>query len=189
MKSNNTISMCGEGLTERKCKTRRGSSRTPVKKKLAFGSLSSHAVHAKTSASKDDAPFLSICDDDEGLPDCFELKDVIKKISGEADVIKARERSHKEECERLRVKCKAAAEFYQNLTVLALQEKISSLADDVKEHKGNLDRMMLVSQKWAGYQVNISTLESKVNSLEADKARLEVFEASLHREVEELKQD
>ncbi|GKF01985.1 hypothetical protein Tco_0028908 [Tanacetum coccineum] len=49
--------------------------------------------------------------------------------------------------------------------------------------------MMLESQKWAGYQVTLSTLESKVNSLEADKARLEDVEASLHREVEELIQD
>ncbi|GJR93596.1 hypothetical protein Tco_0265770 [Tanacetum coccineum] len=49
--------------------------------------------------------------------------------------------------------------------------------------------MMLESQKWAGYQVTLSTLESKVNSLEADKARLEAIESSLHGEVEELKQD
>ncbi|GJV00496.1 hypothetical protein Tco_1329766 [Tanacetum coccineum] len=35
----------------------------------------SRVVHAKTSTSKDDAPFLSISDDDEGLSDCFELKD------------------------------------------------------------------------------------------------------------------
>ncbi|GKG12547.1 hypothetical protein Tco_0346784, partial [Tanacetum coccineum] len=77
--------------------------------------------------------------------------------------------------------------FDQNPTVLALREKISSL--DVKEHKGNLDRMMLESQKWAGYQVTLSTLKSKVDSLEEEKAKLEVVEASLHREVEELKQN
>ncbi|GKE71823.1 hypothetical protein Tco_1529895, partial [Tanacetum coccineum] len=150
-------------IKERKCKTRGGSSRPPVKRKLAFGSSSSHVVCAKTSAFKDDAPILSISDDDEGLPDCFELKDanachlkiaaitpptwkvnmraceflqVIKKISGEADVIKARERSREEECEELRVKCEAAmAELDQNLAVLALREKISSLTADVKEHK------------------------------------------------------
>ncbi|GJZ76884.1 hypothetical protein Tco_0641556 [Tanacetum coccineum] len=80
------------------------------------------------------------------------------------------------------------AEFDQNPTVLALREKISSMTVDVKEHKGNLDRMMLESQKWAGYQVTLSTLKSKVNSLEADKARLEDVEASLRKEVEELKQ-
>ncbi|GJX02885.1 hypothetical protein Tco_0188801 [Tanacetum coccineum] len=47
-------------------------------------------------------------------------------------------------------KCEAAmAEFDQNPTVLVLREKISLLTADVKEHKGNLDRMMLESQKWA----------------------------------------
>ncbi|GJX41652.1 hypothetical protein Tco_0256642 [Tanacetum coccineum] len=105
-------------IKERKCKTRGGSLRPPVKRRLASGSLSSYVMCAKTSASKDDALFLSISDDDEGK---FL---VIEKMSGEADVIKARERSSKE-CERLRFKC---------------------------------------------YKVTLSTLESKVNSLEADKA-------------------
>ncbi|GKF23378.1 hypothetical protein Tco_0075700 [Tanacetum coccineum] len=86
-------------------------------------------------------------------------------------------------------KASAMAEFDQNHAVLALQEKISSLTADVKENKGNLDRMMLESQKWAGYQVTLSTLESKVDSLEAEKARLEPIEASLRKEVEELKKD
>ncbi|GKC35889.1 hypothetical protein Tco_1048273 [Tanacetum coccineum] len=49
--------------------------------------------------------------------------------------------------------------------------------------------MMLESQKWADYQVTLSALESKVTSLEADKARLEAIEASLHGEIEELRQD
>nr|GEW08492.1 hypothetical protein [Tanacetum cinerariifolium] len=41
----------------------------------------------------------------------------------------------------------------------------------------------------AGYQVTLSTLESKVDSLEAEKAKLKVVKAFLRREVEELKQD
>nr|GEZ48323.1 hypothetical protein [Tanacetum cinerariifolium] len=194
-------------IKERKCKMRGGSSRPPVKRKVASGSLSTRVVRAKTSASKDDAPIISISDDDEGLLDCFELKDanachlkifaitppawkVIKNMSGEVDVIKARERSHEDKCEKLRVKCEDdMAEFDQNPTVLALREKISSLTANVKEHKGNLDRIMLESQKWTGCQVTLSTLESKVDSLEAEKAKLKDVEASLHREVEELKQD
>ncbi|GKE00110.1 hypothetical protein Tco_1388093, partial [Tanacetum coccineum] len=232
-------------IKERKCKTRGGSSRPLVKRKLASGLSSSHAVRAKTSASKDDAPILSISDDDEGHPDCFELKDanayhlkiaaitppawkghldnqmdlelldlhdrcyaqqamvdnavnrrareflqLIENMSGEADVIKTREISREEEHEELQVKCKAAmAEFDQNPAVLAFREKISLLTADVKEHKGNLDRMMLECQKWAGYQVTLSTLESKVDSLEVEKAKLEAVEVSLRREVEELKQD
>ncbi|GJW49519.1 zinc finger, CCHC-type containing protein [Tanacetum coccineum] len=175
-------------IEERKCKMRGGSSRPPVKRKLASRSSSSHVVRVKTSSSKDDAPILSISDDDdEGLPDCFKLKDanachlmfsaitpptwkghldnqmdlelldlydccyarqavvdnavnkraceflqVIEKMRGEADVIKARERSLKEEYEELRVKCEAVmAEFDQNPVVLVLREKISSLTADV----------------------------------------------------------
>ncbi|GKA80276.1 ribonuclease H-like domain-containing protein [Tanacetum coccineum] len=145
-------------IKERKCKTRGGSARPHVKRKLASGSSSSHVVYAKNSASKDDAPFLPISDVDEGLPDFFELKDasachlkiaaitppawkghldnqmdlelldlhdrcytqqavvdnavnrraceflqVIERMSGEADVIKARERSREEECKGLSV--------------------------------------------------------------------------------------
>nr|GEZ28168.1 hypothetical protein [Tanacetum cinerariifolium] len=89
-----------------------------------------------------------------------EFLEVIKKMSGEADVIKARERSREEECEGLQVKCKAVmAEFDQNPDVLAIREKISSLTADVKEQK------------------------------EPNKARLKAIEASLRKEVEELKQD
>ncbi|GJR10588.1 hypothetical protein Tco_0793240 [Tanacetum coccineum] len=163
-------------MKERKCKMRGGSLRPHVKRKLASESSSSHVVRAKTSTSKDDAPILSISDDDEGLPDYFKPKDVnachlkisaitplawkghldnqidlelldlhdrcyarqavvdnavnkrarkflqvIEKMRGEADVIKARERSREEECEELRFKCEPAmAEFDYNPTVLVL---------------------------------------------------------------------
>ncbi|GKD27022.1 hypothetical protein Tco_1233236 [Tanacetum coccineum] len=49
-----------------------GSSRPLVKRKLAPGSSISHA---KTSSSKDDVPYLTVSDDNEGLPDVLELKD------------------------------------------------------------------------------------------------------------------
>ncbi|GKD76430.1 hypothetical protein Tco_1339051 [Tanacetum coccineum] len=65
----------GAQIKDRKCKTRGGSSRPPVKRKLAFGSSTSRATRAKTSSLKDDAPFLTVSDDDEGLPDVLELKD------------------------------------------------------------------------------------------------------------------
>ncbi|GJU13851.1 RNA-directed DNA polymerase, eukaryota, reverse transcriptase zinc-binding domain protein [Tanacetum coccineum] len=176
------------GGVPKECKTRGGSSRPPVKRKLAFGSSTSRTIRAKASAIKDDAPMLSISDDDEGLKDynhpyvdmldlhdrCYarqvvidnavnrrshELLKVIEKLSGEADVMKARE--------------------------LACEEESA----EVKEHKGNVDRLMLESQKWSGYQVSLSALESKVASLEAEKANLEATEASLHQEIEEVKHD
>ncbi|GKA65613.1 hypothetical protein Tco_0765320 [Tanacetum coccineum] len=270
-------------IKDRKCKTRGGSSRPPVKRKLAPGSSTSRATRAKTSSSKDDVPYLTVSDDDEGrlsffnllcivfalwvhqyvcllsflgLPNVLKLKDatachlkisaitplllllliaitppswknhldnhmdvelldlhdrcyarqaivdnvvnrrfrellhIIEKLRGKFNVMKDRERAKEEECEELRAKCEAAmTEFEKNPTVVALREKISTLSTEVKEHKVSLDRMMLESQKWAGYQQSLSTLESKVTSLEAKKARLEAVEVSLQREVKEIKQD
>ncbi|GKE47660.1 hypothetical protein Tco_1478918, partial [Tanacetum coccineum] len=232
-------------IKDRKCKTRRGSSRPPVKRKLASRSSTSRATRAKTSSSKDDAPFLIVFDDDEGLPDVLELKDanachlkistitlpawknhldnhiylklldlhdhcyarqvvvdnvanrrsrellqVIEKIRGECDVMRSRERARDEECDGLQVKCEAAmTNFEKNPTMVALQEKISSLSTKTKEHKLSLDRMMLESQKWVGYQQSLLTLKSKVTALETEKARLEAVEVSLRKEVEELKHD
>nr|GFC69945.1 hypothetical protein [Tanacetum cinerariifolium] len=90
----------------------------------------------------------------------------------------------------MRVKCEAAmTEFEKNPAVVTLQEKIFVLSTEVKENKLNISRMMLKSQNWSGYQHNLLTLELKVTSLEAEKARLEAVEVSLCKEVEELKQD
>ncbi|GKE74544.1 hypothetical protein Tco_1536585, partial [Tanacetum coccineum] len=62
-------------IKDMKCKTRGGSLRPPVKRKLASGSSTSQTIHAKASELKDDTPMLTISDDDEGLKDCLELKD------------------------------------------------------------------------------------------------------------------
>ncbi|GJY93601.1 hypothetical protein Tco_0509383 [Tanacetum coccineum] len=62
-------------IKDRKCKTRGGSSSPPVKRKLAPRCLTSRVTHAKTSSSKDDVPYLTVSNDDEGLPDVIELKD------------------------------------------------------------------------------------------------------------------
>ncbi|GKG02671.1 hypothetical protein Tco_0310307, partial [Tanacetum coccineum] len=42
-------------IKDKKCKTKRGLSRPPVKRKFSLGSLTSRATRAKTSSSKDDA--------------------------------------------------------------------------------------------------------------------------------------
>nr|GEX15614.1 hypothetical protein [Tanacetum cinerariifolium] len=94
-----------------------------------------------------------------------ELLPIIKKLKGEFDVLKDRDRAKEEECEELRAKCEAdMLEFEKNPTVVALWEKISTISTEVKEHKISLDRMMLESLK------------------------LEAVEVSLQKEVEELKQ-
>ncbi|GJS28598.1 hypothetical protein Tco_0489218, partial [Tanacetum coccineum] len=60
---------------------------------------------------------------------------------------------------------------------------------EVKEHKGSLDRMLLESKKWVGYQESLKTLESKVTTLEAKKKRLEGVEVTLRQEMDTIKRD
>nr|GEX99185.1 hypothetical protein [Tanacetum cinerariifolium] len=92
--------------------------------------------------------------------------------------------------EALRAKCEAAmTDFDYNLAVVALREKIFTLSSEAREHKANLDRMMLESKKWVCYQVSLSTLESKVASLKVEKTRLEAVEASLRQEFDDVKCD
>ncbi|GKG49695.1 hypothetical protein Tco_0518469, partial [Tanacetum coccineum] len=74
-----------------------------------------------------------------------ELLHVIEKLRGKCDVVRSRERSSEEECKGMMVKCEAAMRFEKNPTMVALQEKIYVLSTKVKEHKLNLDRMMLES--------------------------------------------
>ncbi|GKB12857.1 hypothetical protein Tco_0846780 [Tanacetum coccineum] len=66
----------------RSVKTRGGSSRPLVKRRLALGSLTSRANRAKTSASKDDISFLSISNEDEGKLPSFEFVSIIFAASG-----------------------------------------------------------------------------------------------------------
>ncbi|GKB07387.1 hypothetical protein Tco_0835671 [Tanacetum coccineum] len=142
-------------IRERKCRTRGGSSKPPVKRKLVQGASSSRSTRAKAAASRDDSLFLTISDDDE-----------------ECDVLKDKEKERDQECEELKAKCEAAmANFDKNPIVSVLRDKIASLSGEVKEHRANLDRMSLESQKWAGYQVSLLTLESKVALLEAEKVK------------------
>ncbi|GKA05277.1 hypothetical protein Tco_0684397 [Tanacetum coccineum] len=157
-------------IKDRKCKTRGGSSRPPVKRKLALGSSTSmiplprhfferfHNMFKNHLDNHMDVELLDLHDH------CYarqavvanavnstsrELLQVIEKLRGEFDVMKDMKRAREEECEELRAKFEAAmTEFEKNPW----------------------------SQKWASYQQSLSTLELKVTSLEAEKARLEVVE-------------
>ncbi|GKB63273.1 putative reverse transcriptase domain-containing protein, partial [Tanacetum coccineum] len=178
-------------IKERKCKMRGGSSRPHVKRKLASESSSSRVVRAKTSAYKDDAPILSISDDDEGLPDCLELKDAnayhlkifaitLPSWKGHSDNQIDLELLDLHDCCYARQAVvdnafnKRAREFLQVI------EKMRGKADVIKARER--------SREEECYQVTLLT-KSKVDSLEVEKARLEAVEASLRREVEELKKD
>ncbi|GKA97842.1 hypothetical protein Tco_0825736 [Tanacetum coccineum] len=207
-------------IKDRKYKTREGSSRPLVKRKLALGSSISHA---KTSSSKDDVPYLTVSDDDEGrlsffnllgivfaswvhqyvcllsffgLPDVLELKDatachlkiffitppswknhldihmdaelldlhdrcyarqavvdnavnrrshellqVIKKLRGEFDVMKDRERAREEECEELRAKCEAAS---SPKCEAASSPKCEAALSPIKLYCGMIDPFVVV---------------------------------------------
>nr|GEX03490.1 hypothetical protein [Tanacetum cinerariifolium] len=171
-------------IKDRKYKTRGGPSRPPVKRKLAYGSSTSHATRTKTSSSKDDASFLTVFDDDEGLPDVIKFKDANAchlKISA---IIPPAWKNHLDNHIDLDL-----LDLHDQPCYGSPPEKISALSTQAKEHKLSLDRMMLESQKWTGYQQILLTLELKVTTLETKKARLEALEVSIQKEVEELKQD
>nr|GEV10026.1 hypothetical protein [Tanacetum cinerariifolium] len=152
-----------------KCRTR-GSSKPPVKHRLVQASSSSRDIRQKTCPPKANFPFLTISNDEEGLPDVFELQNanalvdnvvnrrarewlkVVELLKGECKVLKEREKARDRECEELKAKCDIVmADFYNNLTVNVLHQKIVAFSNKVKEHKASLDRMLLESKKWAGY--------------------------------------
>ncbi|GKB77151.1 hypothetical protein Tco_0944046, partial [Tanacetum coccineum] len=119
-----------------------------------------------------------------------ELLKMANQMKGECEVLKEREKSRDREDEELRLKCEAAMiKFDNNYVISVLCQKMKSLSDAVKEHKDSMDRMLLESQKLAGYQENLATLELKVSVLEAEKGRLEAVEALLRQEVEAVKCD
>ncbi|GJZ82894.1 hypothetical protein Tco_0648067 [Tanacetum coccineum] len=107
-------------IKERKCKTRGGSARPLVKRKLASGSSSSRVVrHLDNQMDLELLDLHDRCYARHAVVDNVVNRRALRvfgllrgRISGEADVIKARERSREEEYEGLRAKCKAAmAEF------------------------------------------------------------------------------
>nr|GEV82062.1 ribonuclease H-like domain-containing protein [Tanacetum cinerariifolium] len=139
-------------IKNKKCKTKGGSSRPHMKRKLASWSLNSRATHAKTSTSKDDVLFLTVSDDDKELLDlhdrCYARQVVVDNAV------------NRRSCE------------LPKPTVIALWENISTLSTEVQEHKANLDMMMLESQKVGdeevvvgeGVVVTSSLLEMLTNS-------------------------
>nr|GEX71742.1 hypothetical protein [Tanacetum cinerariifolium] len=126
LKSNQTIfdapPSIAARIKDKKYKTEGGSSRPPFKGKLALGSSTSHATRAKISSLKEDVPFLTVSDDDEG-----KLL-VIMKLRGMFDVMRSKERAREEECKGLQVKCNAAmTEFEKNL------DEVEELMHDRRE--------------------------------------------------------
>ncbi|GKE51008.1 hypothetical protein Tco_1486164 [Tanacetum coccineum] len=183
-------------------------------RKLAPGSSFSRATRAKTSSLKDDPPFLIVSDDDEGLPDVFELKDAnachLKIFAITPPAWKNHLDNHLDvELLDLHDRCYARQAVVGN----DVNKRSRELLQVIEKNKGECDVMKEIKRDWeeeyeelrskckasmtdfeknpivAGYQVSLSALESKVASLEAEKARLEAVEASLKKEVDDVKRD
>ncbi|GJX99557.1 hypothetical protein Tco_0356576 [Tanacetum coccineum] len=189
-------------IKDQKCRTRGGSLKPPVKRGLVQGAFSSRATRQKIVLISDDDEDVELFDLHDGYyarqavidiainRRAQELLKVVEQMKGECEVLKEREKAREKECEELRAKCEAAmTEFEKNTAVVVLRDKIVALLGEVKEHKASLERMLLESKKWANYQVSLSTLESKVASLEAEKTKLEATEASLRQELENARFD
>nr|GEX08622.1 hypothetical protein [Tanacetum cinerariifolium] len=198
-------------IIEQKCRNM-GSSKPHVKRRLTQVSSSSRATRQKTS-SKDESLFLTIYDDDEDANAChlkitsitppawrghldnqldIELHDLHDHYYARqgCKVLTEREKARDKECGELKAICKPTmADFDNNPVVKVLHEKIDAFLVEVKERNASLDRMLLESKKWAGYQVSLSTLDSKVASLKDKKAKLEATKGSFHQEVENVKLD
>ncbi|GJY19618.1 hypothetical protein Tco_0391109, partial [Tanacetum coccineum] len=168
-------------IKDRKCKTRGGSSRPLVKRKLSPGSLTSCTTRAKTSSSKDDAPFLTVSNDDEGLPDVLKLKDATAchlKISAITPPAWKNHLDNHIDVELLDLHDRSYA---RQAVVDNAVNKRSRREEECEGLRVKCDAAMTEFEK------NPAVL--KVTSFEAEKARLEAVEVSLCKEVEELKQD
>nr|GEV22682.1 hypothetical protein [Tanacetum cinerariifolium] len=119
-----------------------------------------------------------------------ELLKVVNQMKGECEVLREMQKARDKEYDELKATCKAVMEdFDKNPAVMVLHQKIASLLVEVKKHKESLDRMLLESQKWVGYQENLANLESKVVAFESKKGMLEAAEALFRKESEALKCD
>ncbi|GJZ20709.1 hypothetical protein Tco_0557299 [Tanacetum coccineum] len=239
-----TSSFAGR-IKDRNCRTK-GSTKPPMKCKLVHVGSSLRSTRQNSSLAKvKSSQFLTISDDEEGLPDALELQTaidyhlmisnvtlmawkvhldnhldvklldlhdrcyarqavvdnavnqraqellrVVEQMKRECEVLKEREKARDKECKDLKAKCEAAMEdFDKNPAMMVLCQKIMFLLDEVKENKESMERMLLENKKWAGYQENLATLESKVAALEVEKGKLEAAEAMLRQEVEAVKCD
>ncbi|GJV42061.1 hypothetical protein Tco_1420501 [Tanacetum coccineum] len=162
---------------------RRGSSKPHVKRKLVHGSLSTCTSRVKTTSSKDNSLFLTISDNDKG-------KLLLNYRDGNACHLKISAITPSA--------WKGHLENQLDLELLDLhdrcyvrQEKEKARDQECEELRVKCETTMNEFDKnsTAGYQVSLSTLESKVASLEVKKVRLEVVEASLRQELENAKLD
>ncbi|GJV97862.1 hypothetical protein Tco_1549439 [Tanacetum coccineum] len=88
-----------------------------------------------------------------------ELLKVVEQMKGGCEVLKVKEKAKDKECDELKAKSETVMAHFNNNLVNA------------------------------GYRESLTTLESKVTTLEAEKERLEAVEAALSQEVDAVKGD
>ncbi|GKA76306.1 hypothetical protein Tco_0782767 [Tanacetum coccineum] len=164
-------------LQPAECKTRGGSSRPLVKRKLAYGSLNSHATCAKTSTSKDDVPFLIVSDDDKGLSNVPKLKDVTAchlKISAITPLAWKNHLDNHMDVELLDLHdgCYARQAFVDNVVnrrsreLLEVIEKLRGKCDEVNEVRQDIMEVVLKVVPYAAIElIYIDDLGSLVGKL------------------------
>nr|GEY62436.1 hypothetical protein [Tanacetum cinerariifolium] len=160
-------------IKDQKCRTS-STTKAPIKRKLATFSPLPRVTHQKSSydtastakAKAESSSYLAIFDDDaEELLDlhdscyarlvvfdnvvnrrAYKLLKVVDQVKGECEIIKEKEKAREEKCKKLEAKCEAAmADFDKNPTLIVLRQKIRSHLAKIKEHQGNLDKMLLES--------------------------------------------
>ncbi|GKB25683.1 hypothetical protein Tco_0865084 [Tanacetum coccineum] len=200
-------------IKDMKCKTRGGSSKPPVKRKITSGFSNSRATRAKTFTLKDDVPFLTISDDDKGLSNVLELKDAttchLKIFAITPPAWKNYLDNHMDvELLDLHDRCYARQAVVDNVVnrrsyeLLEVIEKLRGECDVIKERERAREEeskslRVRCEAAMSDFEKNptislwekISTLSIKIASLEAKKARLEAIEVSLQKEVGDVKRD
>ncbi|GKA38653.1 hypothetical protein Tco_0731204 [Tanacetum coccineum] len=157
-------------IREIKCRTRGGYSKPHVKRKLVQGASSSRSTRAKDASSKDDYLFLTISDVDEGLPDVLELQN-----ANAYNASNRRSRELPKMIDQIRVECDV------------LKDREKARDQECEELKAKCEAAMANFDKNLAVNVSLSTLESKVASLEVEKVKLESVESSLRKELQNAK--
>ncbi|GJT24219.1 hypothetical protein Tco_0894156 [Tanacetum coccineum] len=135
------------------------------------------------------SPFLTIFDDDEGLPNVLELQDANACHLKISNITPMEWRGHLDnqldvEFLDLHDHCYARQAVMDNAVNRRAQELLKAKCEAVLVDFDNNPAMKVLYEK-----IDSLLIESKVASLEAEKAKLENTKASLHQEVENIRRD
>ncbi|GKB04792.1 hypothetical protein Tco_0832987 [Tanacetum coccineum] len=165
------------------------------------GTSTSRATRAKTSSSKDDAPFLTVSKDDEGLYDVLELKYANAFHLKISDITLSAWKNHLDnhidlELLDLHDRCYAKHVVVDNAVnkrsreLLQVIEYLRCKCDVMRSRERVRDEECKgLRVKCEDAMIDFEKNPAMVTALETEKARLEAVEVSFRKEVKELKQD